>query len=352
MLKVKKFMIILIISIFPSFSSEEWNGKIYKENGITVVESKGKGIWGEDIEKKVLFSDTLSLGLEEGDEKLIFGDELEIAVDSEENIYILDSRNFRVLKFDKNGKFLWKIGRKGQGPGELERPYKIKITSKNNFAVLDYHFKIHFFTSDGKYLSTLKSKKIIHNIEFLNDGRMLVCLFTAVKLGYTAEFWSEDGKFLSDFPEKYFFSPEISSGKMLGITMGLNKSKDKIFLSIPDRYEIREYDLNGDTLRKIRRDFPLKPPRIEIKGKGARIEISDISGPTFILKNGNIVNFIDLSGGEIKGKFLDFFDVQGRFLGSLKVKENLIEVDQKDNFYFLQYEPFPKIIRRTLKIIY
>ncbi len=351
MLKLKKFMILLIISIFPSLSSEEWNGKIYKEDGITVVESKGKGIWGEDIGKKVLFSDTLSLGLEEGDENLIFGGMLEIAIDSEENIYILDSRNFRVLKFDKNGKFLWKIGRRGQGPGEFERPYKIKIASRNNVAVLDYFFKIHFFSPDGKYLSTLKPQKMISNIEFLNDGRVLVSLFARGKFGYTAEFWSEDGKFLSDFPDKYSYGPELSSGGMLGMMMGLNKSKNRIFLSIPDRYEIREYNLKGNCLRKIRRDFPLKPPKIEIKGGGARIEIYDISGPTFILKNGIIVNFIDVSGGENKGKFLDFFDAKGRFLGSLKVKENLIEVDQKDNLYFFQYEPFPKIIRRTLKII-
>jgi len=350
MLKVKKFMIILIISIFPSLSSEEWNGKIYKENGITVVESKGKGIWGEDIEKKVLFSDTLSLGLEEGDEKLIFGGMLEIAVDSEENIYILDSRNFRVLKFDKNGKFLWKIGRKGQGPGELERPYKIKITSKNNFAVLDNFSKIHFLSSGGKYLSTLKSKKMIYNIEILNDGRILSCPFPIGRVGYTAEFWSEDGKFLSDFPDKYFFGPKLPPGGGGVAGAGFNKCKDRIFLPLPDRYEIREYNLNGKCLRKIRRDFPLKPPRIETWESGFSIEDSDTSGPSFILNNGFIVNFLDLFR-ENSGTFLDFFDVQGRFLGSLKVKENLIEVDQKDNFYFLQYEPFPKIIRRTLKII-
>lgn len=39
--------LITLISL-PSFSSEEWRGRIYKEDGVQVVESKGKGIWEKE----------------------------------------------------------------------------------------------------------------------------------------------------------------------------------------------------------------------------------------------------------------------------------------------------------------
>lgn len=352
MSRTNPLFIILFIIIFPlHLISEKWDGRIYKEDGIIVVESKGKGIWGEEIEKRILFSQTLSLGVEEGDENLIFGEKIDLAVDSEQNIYILDARNFRILKFDKNGNFLWKTGRKGQGPGEFEGPYKIKITSRNNLAVLDNFLKIHFFSLDGKYLHTLKLEKMISNIEFLKDGRMLVCPSHPGRFGYTAEFWSEDGKFLSKFPDEYFFGPKFPQHVVTGLMKGFSFSKRRLFLSLPDRYEIREYNLIGKFLRKIRRDFPLKPSEIKIKGRGIMVKTYDTSGPTFLLKNGIIVNFLEVSQGENSRKFLDFFDIEGRFLGSLKVDIYLLKVDQNDNFYFCQYEPFPQIIRKTLKVI-
>ncbi len=38
-------------------------------------------------------------------------------------------------------------------------------------------------------------------------------------------------------------------------------SKDRIFLFLSDRNEIREYDIHEKFIRKIIKDFPLKAPK-------------------------------------------------------------------------------------------
>ena len=45
-----------------------------------------------------------------------------VAVDSEENILVVDSRNHRIQKFTANGQFLTAVGTKGNGPLQFDNP--------------------------------------------------------------------------------------------------------------------------------------------------------------------------------------------------------------------------------------
>jgi len=51
-------------------------------------------------------------------------------------------------------------------------------------------------------------------------------------------------------------------------------------------------------------------------------------------------------------KFLEFFNSEGQFLKRIELPENreLIAIDSQENLYFIQTNPFPKIIRASLKI--
>ena len=56
--------------------------------------------------------------LETEDENIAFHIPSDIVIDEQGNIYILDSGNHRIQKFDPEGNYLASFGRKGQGPGE------------------------------------------------------------------------------------------------------------------------------------------------------------------------------------------------------------------------------------------
>jgi hypothetical protein len=138
-------------------------------------------------------------------------------------------------------------------------------------------------------------------------------------------------------------------------------------VSLPAPYEIREYNLEGNPLRKIRRDQKLESPFVKIKDQGRSWQSSNVSGPCFISSGGMIVNFVTLveEKGTVKRKiggrertrpllefkkFLDFFNNKGQFLGSYVLKERELRfIDDKGLFYFSESNPYPRIIRAKLK---
>ena len=307
MKKLIFFIFVSVVFFSAYYSKEKWEGKIYKEQDVIVVENKGKGLWEESRSKEIGFIEDLSIGKGTGEDNFTFYERLDITVDSKGNIYVLDIGDQRIVKFDKKGKFIWNAGRKGQGPGEFQsRPsqlsYSIKITPSEDIAVRDGRL-IHFFSKNSDYQKTLKIDRRIWDFDFLADGRLLVSLARGNQIGNAATFYSSDGTFLSEFPDAYLYDTIKSS---IGITCGARYivHSDKIYVRLPGPYEIREYNLEGKLLRKIRRGFEIESPFVKVKNGGRSWQTSNVSGPCYISLDGMIVNFVTLveEKGEVKRK--------------------------------------------------
>ncbi|MFN4218579.1 MAG: 6-bladed beta-propeller [Candidatus Bipolaricaulia bacterium] len=63
-----------------------------------------------------------------------FNGPTDVVVDATGNVYVVDSGNHRIQKFDSNGKFLSKWGTRGSGPGQFETPISIALDSTGKFA--------------------------------------------------------------------------------------------------------------------------------------------------------------------------------------------------------------------------
>ena len=72
--------------------------------------------------KKIYLNKILEIGIWEGNEQEIFYKIQDVKTDNSNNIYILDSGNYRIQKFNVHGKYICSIGNKGQGPGEFNNP--------------------------------------------------------------------------------------------------------------------------------------------------------------------------------------------------------------------------------------
>jgi sugar lactone lactonase YvrE len=74
------------------------------------------------------------------------------------DIYVAEGHggaNSRILKFDKDGKFLKAFGKKGTGPGEFDQPHALAFDSRGRLFVGDRsNNRIQIFDQEGKLLDT------------------------------------------------------------------------------------------------------------------------------------------------------------------------------------------------------
>lgn len=77
-----------------------------------------------------------------------------IAVDANNDVYVVEQANYRVQKFTSAGVFLGKWGSQGSGDGQFEVPMDLAVDSGNNIIYVadSDNSRMQKFTSDGLFL--------------------------------------------------------------------------------------------------------------------------------------------------------------------------------------------------------
>jgi len=95
-----------------------------------------------------------------------------LAVDSKDNVYVVDRSNHRIQKFSPNGDFLLMWGRNGgdgtlgSGKGEFYFPHEIAIDKNDNVYIADTgNSRVQVFNSDGDFLFQLGDKSVFKTIK-------------------------------------------------------------------------------------------------------------------------------------------------------------------------------------------
>ena len=170
----------------------EWEGKIEIEDGVKVIKNPAEPLYGEITFE---LEEDLSIGNEE-DENYMFYGLVTLAVDSEENIFVLNGGNYRIQKFDKNGDYLQTIGGRGQGPGEFEQPMWIHIDLEDRIYGYDSRRRnLHVFEKDGKFKETIKlSHSLFFKSGMADKGNILAQTYFYSQEGSTRDVVLMDSK--------------------------------------------------------------------------------------------------------------------------------------------------------------
>jgi DNA-binding beta-propeller fold protein YncE len=136
-------------------------GTVDRDGNLWLTDARGENGKGHQVFKfspdgKVLM--TLGKPGVSGSGPDLFDQPTDVVIAPNGDIFVTDShrngKNNRVVKFDKNGKFIKEWGKKGSGPGEMSEPHTIAMDSRGRLFVGDReNNRIQIFDQNGKYLA-------------------------------------------------------------------------------------------------------------------------------------------------------------------------------------------------------
>jgi len=324
------FLWIIFMFASPVQQKAKWKGTIEKIDGVTVVKNPKEPMYGRDV---FHLEEELSIGGEGKGDEYIFSEIRDIAIDSEDRIYVLDQRECHVKLFEKSGKYVKTIGNKGQGPGEMSSPSTLQITAQNEIAVNDSSArKIHFFAPDGKFLQSLSQGNMgfFADPKIDTDGNITASyMIMDNEVTYVLKKFNHQLKellpifstIILKYPNLNPFFPQCYWDIV---------EENKIIWGFADKYELFIIDTEGKTVKKITREY--EPVKITDEEKEERIE--GLRGGVKLVWNDHHNPFIHLCAddeGRIftrtyekapeSGKYYyDVFDRDGKFMAKIPLK--------------------------------
>jgi hypothetical protein len=180
------------------------------------------------------------------------------------NIYIInqEEKEDHIFKFTRDGQFDISFGRHGQGPGELMRSPLLTAVEKDDIVVSDIlNSKIVHYRADGSLIREIPTLPNImaHPLKsgsFLVMGRLSPDP-TAKFLIYPLEICDSDFKVLK-LLEEFKIENAILTRRLRGSPLGFGFAitDSRIFTGNEERdYEIWEFDLDGNHVSKIRKNY-------------------------------------------------------------------------------------------------
>jgi sugar lactone lactonase YvrE len=165
--------------VYPHGASVDKDGNLWVTDG-RAADGKGNQIFKFNADGKVLMA--IGKAGASGNGPDVFDQPTDVVVASNGDIFVTDghrdgavTRNNRVVKFTKDGKFIKEWGKKGSGPGEISEPHTIAMDSRGRLFVGDReNNRIQIFDQDGRYLTEWRQFGRPSGISITSDDTIYV----------------------------------------------------------------------------------------------------------------------------------------------------------------------------------
>ncbi|MCP4728188.1 MAG: 6-bladed beta-propeller [bacterium] len=234
------------------------------------IHNEGKGKWADDPNVDIEYLGTLG-EIEDSDENYMFYIPIGIAADREGNLYVLDSGNCRIQKYNRDLKYIHTIGNKGQGPSELMLPTDIEVDLNGNVTVFDNgNRRFVTFSPEGDYISSIRKNESTFSFRHLSTGEIIV--WNPGIEGYRSYngpvplFFVMDSK----LKQKRTIGKSIYYGDMHKKYSGMNRfnytvdKQDNIYVAYRSQNRIEKYSKDGQLIfvadRPVSKKLKSNPP--------------------------------------------------------------------------------------------
>jgi len=217
--------------------------------------------WGDEPKVKLEFVMQYGDLMAEDEDYQLFRP-MDANVDSEGNVYILDSGNYLVKKFDREGNFLFSFGNKGQGPGEFGSLSKLEIDRDDNLYITDFsNSTVHIFDNNGKLIKGIKDKKIRPRvIKLLNNGDFALFSRSIIIIGddekpeakNLLKIMDREGNIKSEFLKERVYDDNMMQSIGNSISFVLDE-EENYYVSFNSQNRIEKYSNSGKLIWKADR---------------------------------------------------------------------------------------------------
>jgi len=260
-------MLFSLLLIFAGCKKKSAVLKVEKIESVTYIHNPARP---SSPEKTVLFEKELTIGEQDERAAIQIHKPSRYGIDGKGNIYISDDSDMSIKVFDRNGRYLKTIGRKGSEPGEFESFGFIVGLSGAGILVMDGRARrTSLFNPEGEYFSSYNWKDYLNTVYLTTDSSYTVNenIFEEGETQLWIKTFDFYGKELVSFGK--FTLPKSKSLHKGNVVIGVfipyspqsifagDEKQQWLYHCLNNDYLIEVYDQTGRLFRKI--DRPYKP---------------------------------------------------------------------------------------------
>ncbi|MGI9118213.1 MAG: 6-bladed beta-propeller [Minisyncoccia bacterium] len=249
-----------------------------------------------------------------------------VAVDSQDNIYVANADEKKILKFDASGNFVSSIGEAGEGDGQFDLPIGVFVDQNDNLYVTDSSLnRVQKFSSTGQFLMKFGSAGSENGL-FNGPNAGVVdsagFIYVVDPGNHRVQIFDLDGTFVSKFgSENDYLIYELEAPTGIAID-----SHGDIYVVDSFNYRVEKFDSSGNPISML--GYGGEGPGEFEYPNGIDI---DSNGNIFVSSRNKIQKF-DSNGlyvaefgsyGDQDGQFMDPWDVAINSEGDIYVSDFL-----------------------------
>lgn len=138
---------------------------------LVIILAQNLPLVGKEI-KQIYLEEVLSIGdLDDNDVLYMWVD---VKVDENNFIYVTDTMDYSLKKFNSQGNLIKKIGKKGQGPGEFQAPRFMGLSEKFIYVSDERMRRIQVFDKELNFIRSIPVRTNVAGLKVLSDDKFVI----------------------------------------------------------------------------------------------------------------------------------------------------------------------------------
>jgi len=138
---------------------------------IIIILAQNIPLVGKEI-KQIYLEEVLSIG--DLDDNAVLYMWVDVKVDENNFIYVTDTMDYSLKKFNSQGKLIKKIGRKGQGPGEFQAPRFMGLSEKFIYVSDERMRRIQVFDKELNFIKNIPVRTNVSSLKVFSDDKFVI----------------------------------------------------------------------------------------------------------------------------------------------------------------------------------